>query len=88
MDKTKLREIIKEEIQNIKENSISQGFQKAVENYKKVMIKKQDLQKAFLSAKNPAAKEKAKQAIIKFHPSVVKAEKEFKLALQNEPVDL
>ena len=82
--KAKIREILKEELTRIKEASMSIGFSKAVEYYQEVSLKQQKLQKAFIAEKRA----KLKQALLKIHKLVKKAEEGFNKALMQEPVDL
>ena len=82
--KAKIREILKEELTRIKEASMSIGFSKAVEYYQEVSLKQQKLQKAFIADKRA----KLKQALLKIHKLVKKAEEGFNKALMQEPVDL
>ena len=86
--KSKIREILKEELTRIKEASMSRGFSKAVEVYQSVQLKQQKLQKAFVAEKDPSKREKLKQALLKIHKVVKKAEEDFNRALMQEPVDL
>ena len=86
--KAKIREILKEELIRIKEASMSRGFSKAVEAYQDVQLKQQKLRKAFVAEKDPIKREKLKQALLKIHKLVKKAEEDFNKALMQEPVDL
>tara|TARA_B100000287_G_C19960136_1_gene514096 strand:- start:17 stop:379 length:363 start_codon:yes stop_codon:yes gene_type:complete len=86
--KAKIRQILKEELTRIKEASMSRGFSKAVEAYQDVQLKQQKLRKAFVAEKDPAKREKLKQALLKMHKLVKKAEEDFNKALMQEPVDL
>ena len=67
---------------------MSRGFSKAVEVYQSVQLKQQKLQKAFVAEKDPSKREKLKQALLKIHKVVKKAEEDFNRALMQEPVDL
>jgi len=79
--------IITEELVELVLESITKNFTRAIETYKKIQLNQQDLRKAFVNEKDPKKKEKLKQALIKMHSQVVKAEKEFNKALQTEPVE-
>mgnify|MGYP003141280394 FL=1 len=84
----KIKDIIKEEVQKMLEASMTKGFRKAVEALQDIQLKQQKLRKAFVAEKNPKKKEKLKQALIKMHKVVQKAELDFNRAISNEPVDL
>ena len=84
----KLKELIKEEVQAMLEASMTKNFRKAIESLQDVQLKQQQLQKAFVAEKNVKKKEKLKQALIKMHKIVQKAESEFNQALRSEPVEL
>ena len=84
----KIKDLIKEEVQKMLEASITKGFRKAVEALQDVQLKQQKLRKAFVAEKNPKKKEQFKQALIKMHKVVQKAELDFNRAISNEPVDL
>ena len=84
----KIKDLIKEEVQKMLEASITKGFRKAVEALQDIQLKQQQLRKAFVAEKNPKKKEKLKQALIKMHKTVQKAELDFNRAISNEPVDL
>ena len=84
----KIQDLIKEEVQKMLEASITKGFRKAVEALQDVQLKQQKLRKAFVAETNPKKKEKLKQALIKMHKIVQKAELDFNRAISNEPVDL
>ena len=84
----KIKDLIKEEVQKMLEASITKGFKKAVEALQDVQLKQQKLRKAFVAEKNPKKKEQLKQALIKMHKVVQKAELDFNRAISNEPVDL
>ena len=84
----KIKDLIKEEVQKMLEASITKGFRKAVEALQDVQLKQQKLRKAFVAEKNPKKKEQLKQALIKMHKVVQKAELDFNRAISNEPVDL
>ncbi len=86
--KAKIREILKEELNRLKEASMSRGFSQAVEVYQDVQLKQQKLQKAFIAEKDPTKRERLKQALLKMHKLVKKAEEAFNKALMQEPVDL
>jgi hypothetical protein len=79
--------IITEELVDLVLESITKNFTRAIETYKKIQLNQQDLRKAFVSEKDPKKKEKLKQALIKMHAKVVKAEKDFNKALQTEPIE-
>ena len=84
----KIKDIIKEEVQKMLEASMTKGFRKAVEALQDIQLKQQKLRKAFVAEKDPKKKEKLKQALIKMHKIVQKAELDFNRAISNEPVDL
>ena len=84
----KIKDLIKEEVQKMLEASMTKGFRKAVEALQDIQLKQQQLRKAFVAEKDPKKKEKLKQALIKMHKIVQKAELDFNRALSNEPVDL
>jgi len=84
----KIKDLIKEEVQKMLEASMTKGFRKAVEALQDIQLKQQQLRKAFVAEKNPKKKEKLKQALIKMHKVVQKAELDFNRAISNEPVDL
>ena len=83
-----IKDLIKEEVQKMLEASMTKGFRKAVEALQDIQLKQQQLRKAFVAEKNPKKKEKLKQALIKMHKVVQKAELDFNRAISNEPVDL
>mgnify|MGYP003154933014 CR=1 FL=1 len=85
----RFKEILKEEIEAVlKEASITRRFSKAVEAYRTIQLKQQDLRKKFVGEKDPKKKEALKQALIDLHKKVQKAESDFNAALRIEPVDL
>ena len=84
----KIKDLIKEEVKQMLEASMTKGFRKAVEALQNIQLKQQELRKAFVAEKNPKKKEKLKQALIKMHKVVQKAELDFNRAISNEPVDL
>tara|TARA_A100001201_G_scaffold132554_1_gene119198 strand:- start:1315 stop:1728 length:414 start_codon:yes stop_codon:yes gene_type:complete len=84
----RIEDLIKEEVQKMLEASMTKGFRKAVEALQDVQLKQQQLRKAFVAEKNPKKKEKMKQALIKMHKIVQKAELDFNNALRSEPVEL
>ena len=84
----KIKEIINEEMERIIEASMTKGFKKAIETYQDVQLKQQKLRKAFVAEKNPKKREQLKQALIKMHKVVQKAELDFNRALMQEPIDL
>ena len=84
----KIQDLIKEEVQKMLEASMTKGFRKAVEALQDIQLKQQKLRKAFVNEKDPKKKEKYKQALIKMHKVVQKAELDFNRAISNEPVDL
>jgi transcriptional regulator of acetoin/glycerol metabolism len=83
----KIQKIITEELASIILESITKNFAKAIEAYKKIQFKQQDLRKAFVSEKDPKKKEKLKQGLIKLHKQVQRAEQEFNAALRTEPIE-
>jgi len=84
----KIKDLIKEEVQKMLEASMTKGFRKAVEALQDIQLKQQQLRKAFVAETNPKKKEKLKQALIKMHKIVQKAELDLNRAISNEPVDL
>jgi hypothetical protein len=86
--KVNIKRIIKEEIMNVLEVSMTREFTKAVEALQKVQLEQQKLQKAFVAEKDSKKKEKFKQALIKMHKVVQKAEMNFNDAVRSEPIDL
>ena len=84
----RIEDLIKEEVQKMLEASMTKGFRKAVEALQDVQLKQQQLRKAFVAEKKPKKKEKMKQALIKMHKIVQKAELDFNNALRSEPVEL
>ena len=89
MNIERFKEILKEEVEAaINEASITRRFSKAVEAYRTIQLKQQDLRKKFVGEKDPKKKEALKQALIDLHKKVQKAESDFNAALRIEPVDL
>jgi len=89
MNIERFKEILKEEVEAaINEASITRRFSKAVEAYRTIQLKQQDLRKKFVGEKDPKKKEALKQALIDLHKKVQKAESDFNAALKIEPVDL
>ena len=82
----KIKDLIKEEVQRMLEISMTRGFKKAIEALQDVQLKQQQLQKAFVAEKDSKKKEKLKQALIKMHKIVQRAELDFNRAVQSEPV--
>ena len=87
-DKKIIDRILNEEFEKVIEASMTRGFAKAIEAYQDIQLKQQKLRKAFVSETNPKKKEKLKQALIKMHKVVQKAESDFNAALMQEPVNL
>jgi|TARA_R110000744_G_scaffold62519_1_gene129025 hypothetical protein len=87
MKKSNLTEIIREEIQAVLEVSMTRKFTKAVEELQKIQLAQQKLRKAFVAEKDATKKEKLKQAIIKMHKTVQKAEMNFNDAVKSEPIE-
>jgi len=85
MTKVNIKKVISEEVHNILEASISKRFQKAVETLQSNMLKQQQLGKKFMAEKNPAKKEKIKQALIAIRKVIKKAELDYESALYKEP---
>ena len=86
-----IREIIKEEIRKISrifEVGPSRKFAKAAEKLYDAQLKQQQLQKKFVSEKNPKKKEALKKLLIDMHRYVQKVQSAFNAALNQEPVDL
>jgi len=89
MNIERFKEILKEEVEAaINEASITRRFSKAVEAYRTIQLKQQDLRKKFVGEKDPKKKEALKQSLIDLHKKVQKAESDFNAALRIEPVDL
>jgi hypothetical protein len=89
MNIERFKQILKEEVEAaINEASITRRFSKAVEAYRTIQLKQQDLRKKFVGEKDPKKKEALKQALIDLHKKVQKAESDFNAALRIEPVDL
>ena len=89
MNIERFKEILEEEVEAaINEASITKRFSKAVEAYRTIQLKQQDLRKKFVGEKDPKKKEALKQALIDLHKKVQKAESDFNAALRIEPVDL
>ena len=89
MNIERFKEILKEEVEAaINEASITRRFSKAVEAYRTIQLKQQDLRKKFVGEKDPKKKEALKKALIDLHKKVQKAESDFNAALRIEPVDL
>tara|TARA_R110001592_G_scaffold17315_3_gene73264 strand:+ start:504 stop:2045 length:1542 start_codon:yes stop_codon:yes gene_type:complete len=82
-----LKEIVMEEVAFVEERFMSAKFRKAIEAHQDLQLKQQKLQKAFVGTKDPKKREKLKQALIKIHPIVKKAEADFNSALHIEPVE-
>jgi len=83
-----VKDIIKEEIMNVLEISMTKRFTKAVEALQKVQLEQQKIRKAFVAEKDPKKKEKLKDALIKMHKIVQKAESTFNDAVKGEPIDM
>ena len=83
-----IKKIINEEVLSLLEASITKGFRKAVEALQSIQLKQQQLRKGFVAEKDPKKKEEYKQALIKMHKIVQKAELDFNRAISNEPVEL
>ena len=89
MNIERFKEILEEEVEAaINEASITKRFSKAVEAYRTIQLKQQDLRKKFVGEKDPKKKEALKKALIDLHKKVQKAESDFNAALRIEPVDL
>ena len=85
MNIQRLKEVIIEEFSLVE--SITKRFTKAVEAYRTIQLKQQDLRKKFVSEKDPKKKEALKQALISLHKKVQKAESDFNAALRSEPIE-
>jgi hypothetical protein len=85
MKAIKIQDLIKEEVQKMLEVSMTKKFRKSVEALQDVQLKQQQLRKAFVAESDPKKKEKFKQALIKMHKIVQKAELDFNRAVQMEP---
>ena len=89
MNIKRFNEILREEVEAvINEASITKRFSKAVEAYRTIQVKQQELRKKFVGEKDPKKKESLKKALIDLHKKVQKAESDFNAALKMEPVDL
>ena len=84
--KMNIDEIIKETVLDELLETITRRFSKAVEAYQKIQLKQQQLRKKFVGEKDPKKKEKLKDALIKLHKEVQRAESDFNAALKGEPV--
>ena len=87
MKKERLQEIITEELLDILIEGITKNFSRAVEAYRTIQLKQQELRKRFVSEKDPKKKEALKQSLITIHKKVQKAEEEFNRVLKTEPVE-
>jgi len=87
MKKSKLEEIVKEELLDILIEGITKNFAKAVEAYRTIQLKQQELRKKFVGEKDPKKKEALKQKLITLHKKVQKAESDFNAALKSEPIE-
>jgi len=88
MDITTFKKILAEEIHSVlNEASITKRFTKAVEAYRTIQVKQQELRKKFVAEKDPKKKEALKQSLISLHKKVQKAESDFNSALKSEPID-
>ena len=85
MKRSKLMEIINEEIEGIVEASMSRKFKKATEALYDVQLKQQQLRKKFVAEKDPAKREKMKKELIAMHKVVQKVQSAFNAALMQEP---
>ena len=85
MKRSKLLEIINEEIDQIVEASMSRKFRKATEALYDVQLKQQQLRKKFVAEKDPKKREKMKAELIKLHKIVQKVQSAFNAALMQEP---
>ena len=85
MKRSKLLEIINEEIDQIVEASMSKKFRKATEALYDVQLKQQQLRKKFVAEKDPKKREKMKAELIKLHKIVQKVQSAFNAALMQEP---
>ena len=85
--KMDIKKIIQEELIDVILENITKNFAKAVEAYREIQLKQQQLRKKFVSEKDPKKKEKLKDALIKLHKKEQKAESDFNNALRNEPVE-
>lgn len=83
-----IKDIIKEEIMAMLEISMTKRFTKAVEALQKVQLEQQKVRKAFVKESDPKKKEKLKNALIKMHKIVQKAESTFNDAVKGEPIDM
>lgn len=88
ISKEQITEIIREEIDRLNEASMTSNFKKAIEAYQEIQLKQQQLQKTFVSEKNPNKREALKKKLIAISKLVKRAEAEFNRALQNEPIEL
>lgn len=72
----------------VNEDAPSKGFAKAVEDYRKLLLDKQDILNKFKEATDPAEKEKLKKEYIDLDKAVKAAEAKFNTALKTEPASL
>ena len=87
MKKSRLEEIVKEELLDVLIEGITKNFAKAVEAYRTIQLKQQELRKKFVGEKDPKKKEALKQSLITLHKKVQKAESDFNSALKTEPIE-
>lgn len=83
-----IKSMIKEEIMSVLEVSMTKKFTKAVEALQKVQLEQQKVRKAFVKESDPKKKGKYKDALIKMHKIVQKAEAQFNDAVKGEPIDM
>lgn len=72
----------------VNEDAPSKGFAKAVEDYRKLLLDKQDILNKFKEATDPAEKEKLKKEYVNLDKAVKAAEVKFNTALRTEPASL
>jgi len=85
MKKSRLMEIIHEEIDQLVEASMSKKFKKATEALYDVQLKQQQLRKQFVAESDPKKRDKMKAELIKLHKVVQKVQSAFNAALMQEP---
>jgi len=91
MTEKKLRQVIREEYDNVRglfEAGPTRKFRKAVEALYAAELKQQELRKKFVAEKDPKKKEAMKKELIALHKEVQKVQSAFNAALHQEPVDL
>lgn len=72
----------------LNEDAPSKGFVKAVEDYRELLLKAQEVLDKFRAETDPATKEKVKQEYVEIIKKVKAAEAKFNTALKTEPASL